>query len=737
MQSDYTATPHPPVPHAQPDRASPTHIRIYTFGPLHIEWIDQQRGCANALCEEHLAIKDATAALWLLKLLLSQPHRFALRDEIMEHFWPEVSSTAAAKRLDNVVYALRKLLRPPGSTHVLLLRQGTPANGNGYQLAAYPHIWVDADAFTWNVEQAARLERFGEEALSLWEVASQLAARGTYLVEERYSPWAMPRRARLEGQHRQCVHRLATLYRQHGHHALAELRLHTYWQAHPTDEDALRPLLELLGEQERYQEAEACYQQALEALQEEGRDPDARTQEIAEYLRAKQITRRRVRGEHSALEHASIIGQEPLLPAESGVLVPAHLVLDPSPRRVEVCDWPSWFSEQVDVLKGVLAGWQEQQLACSHVQALLHEQIERWNTMSDQAGKTSSDVLLGRRLALTTLATVSAALLTKVQAGPLTALLLEEFLAQCSASITACWHLLRGDGLSTVEYVLPKYLPVLTALIQQLPTYKQKSAYLAAQGYLLLGLVALHRLRFFERVACCKQAVEYAHVAGDQTLLVTALTHLGDAFYTNGQRAEMLQTCQQALLYSDVKERDDTLPLLVRSKAYAELAHGYAQNGKVQQALCSISEARAIFPEVVREIPVFLSTDYGLFQVILFEGLSNLALANHEERYDNPSRAYDRYQEAASKLAQVDQLPRPIVVPERLRIEIINHQAAAAVGAGNMEEFEHYLLAGVAGAKALGSEKRRQEAVTVWRKARETWPDEQRIMRLADVFVDM
>jgi tetratricopeptide (TPR) repeat protein len=70
--------------------------------------------------------------------------------------------------------------------------------------------------------------------------------------------------------------------------------LRTYWQPHLTDEDVLRPLLEILGEQERYQEGEACYQHALEALQEEGRDPDTRTQDIAEYLRAKQIQRERV-----------------------------------------------------------------------------------------------------------------------------------------------------------------------------------------------------------------------------------------------------------------------------------------------------------------------------------------------------------------------------------------------------------------------------------------------------------
>jgi DNA-binding SARP family transcriptional activator len=707
-------------------------VRVYTFGLLHIEWVDQQRGCATAIPEEQLCIKDGTAALWLLKLLLSQPHRFALRDEIMEHLWPEVSSTAAAKRLDNVVYALRKLLRPPGSTQALLLRQATPANGNGYQLAAYPHIWVDADAFAWLIEQAARMERFGEESLSLWEAAYALAARGTYLVEERYSEWAMQRRASLEGQHRQCVHRLAALYRQQGHRSLAELRLRTYWQTHPTDEDALRPLLELLGEQERYQEAEACYQQALEALQEEGRDPDARTQYIAEYLRAKQIRRQRARGNGGALEQAAIIRQEPSLPAtsfvlaESGVLVPAHLVLDTSPIRVELFDWPSWFSEQVDELKGVLAGWQEQHLACSHVQALLHVQMERWNTMSDQAGEKSSDVLLGRRMALTTLATVSAALLTKVQTGLLTTLLLEEFLAQCTASITACWHLLNGDGLGTVEHALPKYLPLLVALARQSSPYQQTAAYLAGQGSLLMSLVSYHRLRFRPSLAYANQAVALAKLSGDHNLHVCALVLLGDVFECIGQPETMLQKHQEVAQYLD-----GVVVLPLRSLALAELAYAYARNGQGQEALQCMDQARNGLLDEYEEIPCFVSSDYGPFQLILFEGRTHLALGESDAEH-----VQHHSQQARTALAQLEKLSSTIIVPERSKLEIINYQATAAIGAGNMEEFEHYLLAGAEGAKALGSEKRRQEVIANWKMARQAWPHEQRVMKLVDVFVE-
>jgi len=60
--------------------------------------------------------------------------------------------------------------------------------------------------------------------------------------------------------------------RQAGHGEEAIRRLRTSWEERPTDEDALRLLLELLGERERFEEAEACYAKAEAALAEDGHD---------------------------------------------------------------------------------------------------------------------------------------------------------------------------------------------------------------------------------------------------------------------------------------------------------------------------------------------------------------------------------------------------------------------------------------------------------------------------------
>jgi DNA-binding SARP family transcriptional activator len=267
-------------------------IRISIFGPLTIEW----EGQATPFPAERLLGRGAAPALSLLKALLCQPHRFALRDWLMEQFWPNTTRSRAEERLDDVASGLRTLLRPPESqAKILHYVYGGPGSGSGYRLEGYPYIWVDADAFVWNVEQAARMERFGDDPLPLWERAYELAKCGTFLPEEVYSDWAKEWREVLEGHYRQCVHRLAHVLRERGAHEEALLRLRTYWQAHSTDEDALRPLMECLGEQERYQEAEEYYQQCMLALEEveSGRRPDPRTQDIHEFLHTKQIQRNR------------------------------------------------------------------------------------------------------------------------------------------------------------------------------------------------------------------------------------------------------------------------------------------------------------------------------------------------------------------------------------------------------------------------------------------------------------
>jgi len=290
-------------PESVHENESPLVIRVYTFGPLKIEW---QRH-TTAFPEARLHGRGAAPALSFLKALLCQPQRFALRDWIMEQFWPEMKRSQAEERLHDVASWLRTLLRPSekDGKYVYFVAAG-PGGASGYRLETYPRLWVDADAFRWYVEQAARLERFGQPSLDFWERAYQLASRGPFLPEERYSDWSTQRRQEIEGQYQQCVHRLTHLLREAGHIEEALLRLRLFWQQHQSDEDMLRPLMEMLGERERFQEAEQYYQQAIEALKQEGREPDACTVDVHEYLRARQIQRQPVPSQKMSLTMPSL-----------------------------------------------------------------------------------------------------------------------------------------------------------------------------------------------------------------------------------------------------------------------------------------------------------------------------------------------------------------------------------------------------------------------------------------------
>lgn len=131
----------------------------------------------------------------------------------------------------------------------------------------------------------------GRDSMVCWQRAYELASRGPDLPEHIYDDWASDRRGALEARFRDCVQRWSALLREHGQLDEAIIRLYSYWQIHPTDEDVLRPLLEILGKRERFQEAERCYANARIALERDGHQLDDRTNDAMELVRALTIKR--------------------------------------------------------------------------------------------------------------------------------------------------------------------------------------------------------------------------------------------------------------------------------------------------------------------------------------------------------------------------------------------------------------------------------------------------------------
>ena len=299
-------------------------VRISTCGMLTLEVFQEVVSTApllgryEVLSPANLRGRGIVPALTLLKLFVSQPHRFASKDWLAEKLRrgnsrddEDEGGSYGVGRLDNIASILRDLFVCPCEQRedleklrvllVTFLRNGKES-GPGYQLAPYPLIWLDTEAIAWNVERGAIFDSFADEnALPFWERAYELASRGVYLADERYSDWVHTKRQEVQGHLRQSVQvlyrRYLSLFGERGEER-AMLLLRTYALAHPTEEDVVRPLMELLGKRECYQEAFDYYHRLSHLVEEEGREPDPRTQKIEIYLRTRQNQRERVTTNH-------------------------------------------------------------------------------------------------------------------------------------------------------------------------------------------------------------------------------------------------------------------------------------------------------------------------------------------------------------------------------------------------------------------------------------------------------
>ncbi|HEU5377431.1 MAG TPA: bacterial transcriptional activator domain-containing protein [Ktedonobacteraceae bacterium] len=322
-------------------------IRVTTCGLLTIDIIDEVISTDpplaryTSLTPALLRGRGTVPALTMLKLLLNRHERFAPRDWLREQYCHD-REVFSSVRLDNIVWQLRNLLCPP--TYAEIRKQvvvhihSSIGSGNGFQLAAFPLIWVDSEALAWHVEQAARMERFGDNGLPFWECAYALAKRGEYLPDEMYSPWSSFRRGEVAGMLRQSVQALARLYQAHDGAAGEEealFLLRGYWQEHRRDEDILRPLMELLGRRECFQQALEYYEQCCRLLADDQCQPDPRTQDVAAYLRLKQIQRPPLASCHGKREpYAQVLSEQLYSGARNLVTLPPLSVVSPQDHQV-------------------------------------------------------------------------------------------------------------------------------------------------------------------------------------------------------------------------------------------------------------------------------------------------------------------------------------------------------------------------------------------------------------------
>ncbi|HEU5384214.1 MAG TPA: hypothetical protein VFV38_53150, partial [Ktedonobacteraceae bacterium] len=496
----------------------------------------------------------------------------------------------------------------------------------------------------------------------------------------------------------------------------------------------LRPLMELLGRRECFHEALEYYERLCKILEAEECQPDAQTQDVAAFLRAKQLQRTHqetrtysedVLRPTPPLVEVLVAPHTPTLAFPKTICVPSETLFSLSapsalahmlPLEIAQDDGATWVGIRLAQILSFVYQSSRQALACDILQAILEKEIAMFDDM--QGTSSEETFVLSRRQALITLAALPMMLASLLQ-GQSFALPPEEFLPQCAASITACWHLLRGQEFLLTEQLVTRYLPTLADLAHRSSSHQTGAASLASQGYRLMGILALHRNNPRARNAYWEQAVHFAEIAETPNLVASAL--ISRAYYDHDIRSASLR-------YQRGIEHKEALSPLLLSRLYARLAVVSAQQGLETEALEFVRLAQDSYPSSPENDPTFVYADFDPASLLMETGLTYLALAQHRDARPHAQHAWETF-------TSVDHMHEPHSASARIRYEIMNHQARTTLMLNDLEAFCDRLEQGVSGAKALQSEKRRQEALHIYKEARILWPDETRIRSLADLFL--
>jgi hypothetical protein len=297
-------------------------------------------------------------------------------------------------------------------------------------------------------------------------------------------------------------------------------------------------------------------------------------------------------------------------------------------------------------------------------------------------------------------------------------------LAHCATSIAAAWHLLKQSDLAIVERHVSGYVLALAALARHPSAHQAEAARLASQAHRVLGIVALHRRQFQVVDQHLRLALQYAEIAGDLGLQASVLLATSGSTVLHREDPTDAREHHQRLL-----QLERQLAPLQRARLHSQLAIELAARRQEREAVHHLNLAEAAYPASVEDDPSFARQDFGPGQFVLYRGLAQLALARVYPGRHYPTQAWETF-------GQVGTLSGQVGVAERVRVEIVNHQADTALEMRDLESFVSHLRRGVEGARSLRSALRLHEATTSWRRALDVWRSEPRVTELAELFTD-
>ncbi|MBV9689180.1 MAG: helix-turn-helix transcriptional regulator [Ktedonobacteraceae bacterium] len=458
------------------------------------------------------------------------------------------------------------------------------------------------------------------------------------------------------------------------------------------------------------------YGTSLTEAAEQGSATDAEKEKSVEHsLAASQATAVDTReGVHDLdnQNEQSTHAQRTLLILPSSAVQPAKL------EGAAIPDRATQFGITCSRIITLIHQWHGMALFCHDLQTRLDQEIKEFDMLKLQY--SLEEHTLSRHDFLIMLATLPTALLASSRQAHKTLVLVEEFLPQCAASLTACWHLSRGSRLETIPSTLESFLPTLLSIITHVPTYREVVADLVAQSYALKTMLAWHLEGLSQAEAYCLQALKYSAIANNPNLQMRALSRLAVIAHYDSNFPLALTRSEAALAILQQTDQGQVFPM-VKSVVYMPLAALQAYHRLKREAEQSLEYAQEAVAAQSSHEPLPLYVDWTKLGVTFWDGLTQYYLGQ-----DNRKHA----KQAWTVLKQFGQLEPSTTISERSRLECVNSRALAAVQLNEMEEAVACFEAAKQGARDLGSKQRSTEVGHVYSEMLKRWPSERRIVTL-------
>lgn len=356
-------------------------------------------------------------------------------------------------------------------------------------------------------------------------------------------------------------------------------------------------------------------------------------------------------------------------------------------------------------------------------QDIIRQAIKEFDTMNT----SNKNYQITRREALCSLATLP--LITFGLATPgktVQPLQYGSVLAQCTASLEACWQLYQdGDASDTTLAFksVSKYLSVLQGIIRDSSHYRKEATDLAARYSLLKTLLGWICANPTETLQYAKDAVALCKETGDISLQLSAYSKLAWGYFYNKQYIPALRTAQQAegllVQYYGLPNVQPLHPV-VQGGTYSTLALMLARNGQSPDA--ALGKTAEIDPG--NEAYALMSSKRS---TLLLEAGWTYCYYNDQKK-------------VMQTLEQrIDPETLSLKIPQSMmgRVETINIMALSSLKTKDrdIERTIHFWVAGIEGAKTLQNQQRFNEALTTYEFMEMVWPGDARIKDLRDYII--